>query len=164
QLETDVDLVHSDTDGGDAAVITQPAQRLEPTAGHQLLELAGLLVAMSLSADVVDEQDVDAREAEPLQTLLVRAEDSVMRIIERGLERHRRQKSMTVGARLGVRGGSQQPSGLGRNDDVGVAANGVAQAAFAETKAVIWRSVEIADPEIDRSIDRFAGSSIRNLA
>ena len=45
-----------------------------------------------------------------------------------------------------------------------MAANGVAQAAFAETKAVIWRSVEIADPEIDRSIDRFAGSSIRNLA
>src|SRR5206468_8334659 len=106
---------------------------------------AGVRVAMSLSADVVDEEDVDARKSEPLQTLLMRAEDSIMRIIELRFERHRRQKAIAVGGRIGVRRGSQQPSGLGRNDDVGLAGNGVAQAPFTEAEAVIWRSVEITD-------------------
>ena len=88
QLETDCDFIDADTDRRDRLLIAQPPERLQPTAIGQLRQSFGVFVAVREPADVVDQQDVYAAESEPLQTLLMRAKDTVVRIIELGLERH----------------------------------------------------------------------------
>jgi hypothetical protein len=138
----DPDVVDADTDRLDHALA---AQAIEGAirAFHRLAVARLQLVAGPFRIDVVDVRDVDARQGEPLQAVLERAQRAVMAVVVDDVER-RRAREGPGRARGGVR--LQQPPDLGREHE-GVArhpAQARAQAMLRQAVAVERCRIEVA--------------------
>src|SRR5207247_1983402 len=104
-----------------------------------------LFAAMLHHADVVDVEDIDPRQAEPLQAVLERPHDRVVGVVESGSERHWRLGYFAHG-RLDLR--AQQPPNLGRQHPFVARhrAQRVADATLGLSEAVIGRGIDVAHP------------------
>ena len=82
------DFVHADAEAADCTFVSQSFERLETTAARKLFPIACGRSTMGKRSNIMNIQDVDPRRAEPLQTMLVAAQDAVVRIVISHLERH----------------------------------------------------------------------------
>jgi hypothetical protein len=106
-------------------------------------DLGMRLRAMLFCADIVNVENIDPGQAEPLQTVLERPHDRVVGVVERGSERHRRLRGFACGL-LDL--GAQQPPDFCRQHPLlaGRRAQRVADATLGLAEAVIGRSVDVA--------------------
>lgn len=93
------------------------------------------------------------RETKTLQTVLVAAQDAIIRIVVAHAERHRRPKAVALRIVGDARIGIHQPPDLGRDRDAGTLAQRIADAAFGQAAAVMRRGIDIVEPGIQRRID-----------
>src|SRR5271155_1561783 len=101
--------------------------------------------AVLYRTDVMYVEHVDPRQAQPLQTVLERPHDRVVRVVEHSIERHRTLGCFAFGP---VRLRAQQPSDFCRQHPLVARyrAQGVTDAALGLSKPVIGCGVDIAYP------------------
>jgi hypothetical protein len=114
-----------------------------------------------VGADVVDIKDVDPPEAEPLQAVLDRAHDAIVRIIVDRVERHNVVWRAARG-RPGAR--PQEPADLGREHPfvAVLSAQRVADGALGLAEPVIGRGVNVAHARFPRGADNRLGFGARH--
>ena len=110
--------------------------------------------------DVVDQQDVHACEAQPMEARFERTQDTVMAIVVGCAKRHWRQKAIAFGIVGDRRVGREQAADLGRDDHFRTRAQRVADPTLAQTAAIMRCSVEIAHARVERRIDRRMGGRV----
>ena len=111
---------------------------------------------MGVATDVVDIEQVDTREAEALQAVLVAAQDAVVRIIVAHAERHRRPEAIALRIVGDARIGIHQPPDLGRDRDFRTLAQRIADATLGQAATIMRRGIDVAQPGIQCRIDRGA--------
>lgn len=146
---------------------------LHRTGGSQFLEGAdaaafqslshGLGVALAL-ADVVEEQNVNAFEPEPLQRVLVALHHPAIGEIEHRAERHGASIVMAGHGECAVR--HQQAPHLGREHIVGprLVAEEVADSPLGETRTVERGGVEAADAVVPGGLQQVADAGLGGSA
>ncbi len=108
-------LIEAHADGADVASAPELLESLDAALEERAL-MPGDCVAEKPSVEIVDDQCVNGRNAQPLQGLLVGAHDAVVGIVEHGLEGEPANPGRAV-ERFGVRRSLQGPANLGRNPD-----------------------------------------------
>ena len=104
-------------------------------------------IAVLIAADIVHIEDVDARQAEPLQAVFERPHDAVVGIVVGHTER---QRMLAARLRRRLRKGAQQPPDLGRQHPfvARLVAQRIADRPLRLPKAVIRCGIDIAHPGI----------------
>ena len=112
--------------------------------------------------EVVNEQDVDPVDPEPLEAVLERAHDAVVAVVEHGLELEPAQPLVLDGVR--PQRPAQDAADLGRYDVVAarLAIERPAERVLGKPSSVPWRGVEIAHAAVPRGADQSAGLIVVN--
>ena len=150
-------------DGAAGAELVQRA----PAAGGQFLHQRRhpLLGVMEQQVEVVDHQQVDRSQAEPLQAVLVGTHDAVVAVIEVQRERQRIAPVLLV-QKIGPSGGAQHAAHLGGDHELlaRAAAQEFAEAMLALAMAVERRGVEVADAGFPGALDHLPGGGAADIA
>jgi hypothetical protein len=135
-------LVHACAHGADNAFRPQLVERA----------VRAMQGVVEVAVRVVDVQDVQALDAEPLAAFLDRAHDAVVGEVEDRVHRRGPEERLPG---LGRRVGAQQPAYLGRQRELlsRLAAQHLACALLAETVAIQRSGVEEADATLPGSLD-----------
>ena len=153
-FEAHFPFVDAEANGRDRAGQAQFFERPESAAGRQLIEVRGIRLAVDQRADIVHQQDIDAREAEPLQAHFPGTHDAVVGVVVHGLEWQRRVESVALRFIRASWNRPQQTAGFGGHHDVSAAAHAVAHPAFAQARPVVGRRIHITDTHIQRCLNR----------
>ena len=130
---------------GDRAAAAQAFERAVAALAQRLHVRRVALRPVLVHADVVDVEDIDPRQPQPLKAVLERAHDAVVGIV---VDRVERQRVMAAVGVLAGRVGAQQPPDLGRQHPfvARMVAHRVADRALGLADAVERRGVDIAHP------------------
>ena len=159
-------LIHARAEGGDAA---RGLELIQGAVSAPVEELAHLLVRRRLAAvrphvDIVDQEDVDGRDPEPLEARVVAAHHAVVGVVEHHLLLGRVDEEPL---RRLVHGAiDQEPADLGGEHD-GLAAetlDGGAEALLRTAESVVGRGIEEADAAGVSRAQRRLRVLLRNLA
>ena len=147
RFEQHLALVDADPDRAHRAAAAQGFERAIAALAQCPHQRRMRLRAVLVGADIVDVEDVDPRQPEPLQAVLVGAHDPVIRIVVDRVERQR--MTAAVGMHAG-RVRAQQAADLGREHPFVArpVAQRVADRALGLADAVERRGIDIAHPGI----------------
>ena len=140
-------LVDAEADRLDVAVAAELVERLVGAFHRRPVHLRLQLGAVGEGIDVVDEEDVDAVEAEALEAVLVGAHGAVIGVVEPRLEGERLRPR--IARLLGRAPRLEAAADLGREHPAVAAAELVADDALRLAVAVERRRVEIADAAVE---------------
>ena len=164
QLDADLPFVHAEADGAHRAGIAQLAHGAI-AAVEKFAHARGVRIAMREPADVVAQQDVDARNAETLEALGMRTHDRVVAVVEHRRERPRREIALAADACILRTGGHEAAADLGGDHRRRLrATQRLAEPQLAQAEAVERRGVEVAHARGEGLAHRGAGIFIGELA
>jgi ABC-type uncharacterized transport system permease subunit len=121
---------------------------------------AGIVVAMLKAADIVGQQDVDAREAQTLQIVLEGAHDPIIAVVVNHVERQGIDHAKVAGVFHGT--GLQETSNLVRQNVVAASQN-IADDPFGSSEPVPRGRIKVSDARVFRGLDKFLGLCVSEI-